>query len=308
MVLARLIQVAEEQRRLLSQYTLTNPDSQIDTLKHLSNIYLDQASTITTIIINHEASLAEECSPILDEVKAVMGKLQEGRFTFGSPTRKSFEAIYTSQPARDSESSDLKRRTNKQYTRALEIQKLGCDGAIVLAGALTTSTWSQLMTSPKLKYILKNMPKPPQTCSQVLLHTLETWGDEPPLANCAAFTNALTGKFIVPIGAQTGMRRSLTCLQHYVQNRTNHQQSPMVQYPRDVSEEDSSYTRLSADLRYGRYPIRLLQRTFRQDSISSRPTAQRNHAQSAMARGTKPTTTVLIVCDRTHPHRYPTRR
>jgi len=153
-----------------------------------------QSSTITSIIKEHEDFLEQGCRPILDKAKAVSEKLLEGQFEFGRTLRKSYEAIYVSLPARDSESSGLRLKNNKQYDRALDIQKLGCDGAMVFAGALRTSECAHTMSSPKFNYLLKGMPTPPRECSQALLKTLEAWENEQPLANCAQFGNNLIGK------------------------------------------------------------------------------------------------------------------
>lgn len=193
MALSQLIHDVEKQRELLSRYSLTDRDGQIESLKTLNEIYLENSSTIASIIEKHKHSLEQDCRPILDKAKAVLKKLLKSQLKFGVPFRKSFEAIYISLPARDSESPDMQLRKNKQHDRALRIQGMGCDTAMMWAGALPTSEWAQLMTLPKFNYVLKNMPKPPQECLQGLLKILEAWENEQPLVNCAAFTSSLTG-------------------------------------------------------------------------------------------------------------------
>lgn len=194
MALSGLIRVAEQQSGLLTQYSLTDPDGQIDALEELNSIYVKNLATIGFIIKKHNEFLEQGCRPILDSARTVLEKLREGQLRFGLTPRKSYEAIYVSLPARDSESSAQRLRKNKQYERALEIQDLGCDGAIVVACALTTSEWAHSMSALKFKYILKNVPKPRQECWPALLKTLDTWENEQPLAGCTAFKDSLKGE------------------------------------------------------------------------------------------------------------------
>ncbi len=193
MALSQLIKGAEKQRKLLSQYSSIDRDGQIESLKTLNGIYLENSSTIASIVEKHEHSIEQDCRPILNKAKAMLEKLLDDPSKVRLSFRRSFEAIYISPPARDSESRDMKMRNNRQHDRALHIQGMGCDSAMMWAGALTTSEWANLMTSSNFNYVLKNMPKPPQECLQGLLKILEAWENEQPLVNCAAFTSSLTG-------------------------------------------------------------------------------------------------------------------
>ena len=194
MALSELIRVAEQQRELLSRYSLTDSDSHIDALERLSVIYSENLATVETIRRKHIESLERVCRPILDKAKTVSEELSQGQFRLGSSFRKSFEAIYVSIPARESEATSQRLQKNKQHERALKIQELGCDGAMVLAGTLTTSEWAQRLSATKLEYTLRNIPRPRQEYLPALLKILETWEDEQPLVDCTAFRNSLTGK------------------------------------------------------------------------------------------------------------------
>lgn len=194
MALAELIRVAEQQRQLLSRYSLTVLDGHMDALERLSVIYSENLATVETIRKKHIESLERMCKPILDKAKTVSEELSQTQFRLGPSFRKSFEAIYTSIPARESEDAGQRLRKNKQYERALKIQELGCDGAIVWAGILTTSDWAQRLSATKLEYLLKNFPRPRHECLPTLLKALEVWGNEQPLVDCTAFRDSLTGE------------------------------------------------------------------------------------------------------------------
>ncbi len=194
MALPGLIRVAEQQRELLSRYTLTDPDGNIDALERLSSIYSGNWATVETIRKRHTEALERDCRPILDKAKRVVEELSQGQFQLVSSFRKSFEAIYVSIPARESEATGQRLRLKKQHARALKVQELGCDVALVVAGALVTTEWGQRLLANKLGYILRNVPRPRQGCLPALLKILEAWENERPLADCAAFRNSLTGE------------------------------------------------------------------------------------------------------------------
>jgi hypothetical protein len=165
MAFIQLAALAEQQRQLLS--TLTPATITIDDLKRLKDLYFQQFSDTTTIIKSHEKLLEADCRPILDRAQEVLRRFQGDKLTVKVPVRKSFEAIYTieiTDPVRESEREDVKKRRTKQHQRARKIQELGCYGAMVLAGTLTASEWSYTMTTPRFNYILEHLPKPPQKC------------------------------------------------------------------------------------------------------------------------------------------------
>ena len=192
MGLSKIIRVAEQQGGLLSDYSLVDHDGQMEGLEKLHSLYVDHLAILENIIKKHELSLRESCEPILKQIKILLGKLPKGKFTFGTVQRKSYEAIYDDSQARESDSSQQRGNRNKQYQRSLKIQALGCDRALVFAGALTASEWVK-MSAPKFHYILEQIPKPPQECLPALMERLEAWATEEPLARCAAFKNSLTG-------------------------------------------------------------------------------------------------------------------
>jgi len=194
MTLSEMIRVAERQRWLLSERSLTDPDGHTDDLEKLHSIYLEILATIGDISKKQTEFLDQGCGPVLDRAETVIEKLLEGQVPSGTFVRKSFEAIYVSFPHRESESRGQRSTKNKQYERALMIQKLGCDKAMVLAGVLKMSDWAHTMPALKFKHILKNIPTPQQQCLPTLLETLEAWEKEPPLVDCAAFKTSLTGE------------------------------------------------------------------------------------------------------------------
>lgn len=111
-----------------------------------------------------------------------------------SSFRKSFEAIYVSIPARESEAPGQRLQKSRQLERALKIQELGCATAMVLAGALTTSDWAQRLSATKLSYVLRNVSTRRQECLPALLKILENWENERPLVDCAAFRKSIAGE------------------------------------------------------------------------------------------------------------------
>ncbi len=134
-----MIRVAKRQRWLLSERSLTDPDSHTDNLEKLYSIYLEILATIGDISKKQTEFLDQGCGPVLARAETVIEKLLEGQVPSGTFVRKSFKAIYVSFPYRESESRGQRSTKNKQYERALMIQKLGCDRAIVLAGILKMS-------------------------------------------------------------------------------------------------------------------------------------------------------------------------
>ena len=202
MALSELLRLTERQRSLLSDILGLEPDGRTDDLKKLRSICEENLTTIEEIEKKQTGFLDRACKPILEKAQTVSEQLQTSEVRIGTTVRKSFEAIYVSLPARESELQSQRLVRNKQYDRALMIQNLGCDKAMVLAGSMIMSTWAHNLSELKFKHIIKNIPQLPQECIPELQRILGAWANEEPLMSSTAFRNSLTGEDLILIAWQ----------------------------------------------------------------------------------------------------------
>lgn len=145
MALSDIVRAARKQQAQLSAHMLPSSDSEgaMEALQELRDVYEQNLVLIKVIRKKDEEILRPLCDPILEKAETALEEQMNCQDQQRAIMRKSFEAVSTRGPAESSAGKGLGYRKTKQMRRAGMIQRLGCDGAMVVAATLPTYQWAE---------------------------------------------------------------------------------------------------------------------------------------------------------------------